>query len=142
MADLTEKLIREIAENLDCGFDCFFNPMSQELITIPSFGEISDTEQLEAAFSEELKRIDQQQGEFLKFEVLESHDSFKIMERYTMRLSEGSLKTSLENALKERKPFRNFKYLIDDSSLREDWFEFKLNELKKMVVAKIKLIKG
>lgn len=142
MAELTEKLIREIAENLDSGFDCFYHPKSQELIAIPNFGATSDTELLEEAFSEELKRIHQQQGEFLKFEVLESRDSFKIMERFTMQLSEGTLKRSLENTLKERKPFRNFKYLIEHSDFREDWFEFKLKELEKIVIAMVKLIKG
>ena len=58
------------------------------------------------------------------------------MENFAEQL-EGNdeLKHALFNALKMRKPFREFKWLIDDSGdYRQQWFDFKSAELKQWVV--------
>jgi hypothetical protein len=87
-----------------------------------------------------LKRIDEKKTDFIKFEVLASYDSFKIMERFADQLPENKLKLKLENALRMKKPFQNFNRSIDNSDFRQNWFDFKQNELKK--IAEIQLNRG
>jgi hypothetical protein len=37
MADARKKIIKEIAEHLDCGYNCYYNFKSDEIINIPVF---------------------------------------------------------------------------------------------------------
>ncbi len=39
MDNSTQNIIKEIAQELDCGIDCYYNPKANELITIPNFGK-------------------------------------------------------------------------------------------------------
>jgi len=39
----------------------------------------------------------------------------------------------LANALNNRKPFANFKFIIDNSEYRQDWFDFKQRYLERYV---------
>ncbi len=43
------------------------------------------------------------------------------------------LQNKLSNALERRKPFANFKNLIDNSDYRHDWFDFKQSCLEEHV---------
>jgi hypothetical protein len=130
---ITKKIIKEISENLDCGFDCYYNIKSYEIVTIPSISMISDEEEFREVFGEELKRIDGQKSDSIKFEDLESFEAFKIMERFTEQLPENLLKIKLENVLRRKKPFQNFNHAIHNSVFRQQWFDFKLKELEKIV---------
>jgi hypothetical protein len=43
------------------------------------------------------------------------------------------------NALEGKKPFSNFKFLIDHSGIyRQQWFDYKNDQLKKWVIDKFK----
>jgi len=55
------------------------------------------------------------------------------MERFLGEVDDTILNARLTIALSERKPFRNFKFLIDNSTYRNKWFDFKEKELEKMV---------
>ncbi len=39
----------------------------------------------------------------------------------------------MENILANRKPFQRFKYIIEHSDFRQNWFDFKQSELEKRV---------
>ena len=133
MANYNKKIINEIAQELDCGNDCYFNPKTKEIIAIPNYSIISDEELFEEFFGSDVEKVNEQGADFIKLEVLQSFESFKIMERFVEQIDDQLFKAKLENALQRRKPFRNFKYLIDDSDFRQDWFDFKQNELEKRV---------
>lgn len=133
MADTRKRIIKEIAEHLDCGYNCYYNVKSDEIITIPHFSNISDENEFREIFGEDLKRVDEQRADFIKFEVLESFDSFKIMERFADQLPENRLKIKLESALRMKKPFQNFNRSIDNSDFKQNWFDFKQSELEKVV---------
>jgi hypothetical protein len=133
MADTRKRIIKEIAEYLDCGYNCYYNVKSDEIINIPDFSSVSDEDEFREIFEEDLKRIDEGKTDFIKFEVLASFDSFKIMERFTDQLPENQLKLELENALRRKKPFQNFNRFINNSDFRQNWFDFKQNELEKLV---------
>lgn len=35
------KIIKEIAQELDCGNDCYYNPKTGEIISIPNFAQLA-----------------------------------------------------------------------------------------------------
>ena len=133
MENSKSKIIKEIAQELDCGFVCYYNPKTDEIVAIPNFGQMSDEDEFREAFSEELKKVTKNKAEFIKIEVLESFESFKIMERFISQIADKQLQAELENILERKKPFQNFKNRIDNSDYRQKWFDFKKIELEKIV---------
>ena len=45
----------------------------------------------------------------------------------------GSFQNKLINTLNRRKPFANFRYIIDDSEYLQGWYDFKQNYLEEHV---------
>ena len=134
MNSLKSNTISEIAQELDCGFDCYFNLKTNEIIGIPNFSQFSDEEDFKEAFQEGLEKIKKNSKDFISFKSLETFESFKIMERFVEQLSDQNFKSELENILANKKPFQNFKYKVDHSDFRQNWFDFKQGELEKRVV--------
>lgn len=62
---------------------------------------------------------------FLAIEQLPPWQSFKIMEAFTEAVKDNGLKFRLIQALERKKPFANFKNIIDNSSVRQNWFDFR-----------------
>tara|TARA_R100000655_G_C2948852_1_gene186961 strand:+ start:360 stop:812 length:453 start_codon:yes stop_codon:yes gene_type:complete len=136
MDKLDQNIIKEIAQQLDCGNECFFNQKTKELICIPNADLMAtgDEEYYKEVFKDDLEKVKSQKKDLIKFEILESFESFKIMEDFKNQIKEAEFKEKLNQALNRRKPFQNFKYLIDNWEYREDWFEFKQKELEKIVL--------
>ncbi len=122
-----KKIINSIAQSIDCGFICYFNVKTNEIIEIPK--EIDDVEEL---YENDLEKIDKLK-EKIVFEPLESFDSFKIMERFADNVSDQVFQDKLYNALNRKRPFANFKNTIDYSDYRQDWFDFKQAALEEVV---------
>ena len=40
-----QSVVREIAQELDCGNECYYNRRTNEIIAIPDFSQISDEEE-------------------------------------------------------------------------------------------------
>ena len=133
MDNIKQYIVKHIAQELDCGFDCYYNSKTDEIVAIPSFAQFSDEEDFKEAFSESLEKVEKHKADFIKFETLESFESFKIMESFVEQLSDQNLKSELENILANKKPFKNFKHKVDHSEFRQSWFEFKISELEKIV---------
>lgn len=140
--EVSKSIIKEITQELDCGFDCYYNPKTDEIISIPNIGQISDEDEFREAFSTELKKIKKNKAEFIKIEVLESFESFKIMERFVSQMTDKQFQAELENILEQKKPFQNFKSRIDNSDYRQNWFDFKQNELEKIVETQLNRVKA
>lgn len=134
-----QNIINEIAQQLDCGNECYFNQKTKELICIPNADlmAMGDEEYYKEVFKDDLEKVKSQKKDLIKFEVLESFESYKIMEDFKNLINDNYFKEKLNEALNRRKPFQNFKYLIDRSEYREDWFEFKQKELEKIVLETI-----
>ena len=126
-------IIKGIAQELDCGFDCYYNSKTDEIIAIPNFSQFSDEDEFKEAFSDSLEKVEKHKTDFIKFETLDSFESLKIMELFVGQLSDQNLKSELENILANKKPFQNFKHKIDHSDFRQNWFNFKQSELEKRV---------
>jgi hypothetical protein len=136
------KIITEIAQELDCGNDCYYNSKTDEIIAIPNFSNISDTDEFRECFKADLKKVKTHKSDLIKIEVLASFESFKIMERFTDKISDSEFKAELENILERKKPFQNFNNAIDNSDFRQEWFDFKKFELEKIVETQLNLGKA
>ena len=80
-----------------------------------SFGDVEDTAR------EAMDNPDK----FLPVEVLSSSESFRVMEAFIETVKDKGLQRNLISALERKRPFANFKYIIDGSSMRENWFQFR-----------------
>ena len=137
MDNSKQSIIREIAQELDCGFDCFYNSKTNEIIGLPNFSNIVDEDDFKEVFQVDLEQIEKHQADFIKFEALESFESFKIMELFVEQLSDKNFQLELKNVLTNRKPFQNFKSKIEYSNFKQNWFDFKQHELEKRVESEL-----
>ena len=133
MDNSKQNIIKEIAQELDCGFDCYYNFKTSKIVSIPNFSHIADEDDFKEAFRIDFEKIEKNQTDFIKIEVLQSFESFKIMEQYVEQLTNQKLQLELENILANKKPFQNFKYLIEHSDFKQNWFDFKRSKLEKKV---------
>ncbi len=133
MDNIQQNIVKEIAQELDCGNDCYYNPKTEEIISIPNFSNVWDEEGFRESFKSELKTVKKNRADLIKIEVLESFESFKIMEQFIDQISDAEFKTELENSIQKKKPFQNFKNIIDNSDFRQQWFDFKKIELETRV---------
>jgi hypothetical protein len=87
------------------------------------------------AWSEEMEKFDNNFDEYKEIDGLESHDSFEIMADFVETLPDSKrLKNKLIEALNRKRPFREFKFVIDNSGeYRQKWFEFKDRRLQEWV---------
>ena len=137
METTKQHIIKEIAQDLDCGSECYYNFKTHEIIAIPDFSQVFDEDVFKEAFGEALERVEQQKADFIKIEPLESFESFKIMECFVAQLTNQNFKLKLQAVLQRKKPFQNFKHQIEQSNFRQDWFDFKQLELEKIVAKKL-----
>lgn len=71
---------------------------------------------------------------------MESSDSFRVMADFAEQLTDANLKDKLITALRRKKPFSNFKFLIDNASeQRQSWFDFKNKPYFEWVEEQIKI---
>jgi hypothetical protein len=130
---LTMDQIKEIAEQLDCGFSCFINKKTREMIFLYGDEDNFFTTE-EDAWADERKKIRKKPGDYLEVEKMESRDSFRVMEGFAETVDSVKLRQDLMQVLNQKKPFSKFKYVIDCSGeYREKWFAFKAERMQEWV---------
>lgn len=125
------ELIKSIAQSIDCEMVCFINPETLEVEEIPK-SMINDP------FESEMDECGQtnlyeEWDTYITVEPRESHESFEIMERFVDQVNDKTLKNELLNAVNNRKPFANFKRIVESSNYRQAWFDFKQRQLERQV---------
>ena len=97
-------------------------------------GEIVTLTDLDIPEEDELREcIDKDKDRYIYIEPIDSRESYEIMERFVYQLPEGKSKNNLTEALKRRKPFRQFNdKLYDYPDIREKWFQYHNQELKRI----------
>ena len=136
MLKLTKEQIYDLAQELDIGNRCFIHKKTGEFMFLPDFEESGyDGEEF---FEEEIEKLENNFTDYIEIDRPRSHDSFQFMADFTEQLQDRNpLKNRLINALNKRKPFREFKFLIDNSgAYRQAWFDFKNAQLCQWVMDK------
>ena len=117
--------IKEIAELLECGFICFLHIENK---TIESYLETDDFFFEDNPWQEVMDKIDSDYDNYIKITKMDSTQSFQVMERFTDQIDSDYFREKLVNALNRRKPFSNFKYLVEQSEYRQAWFDYRLDK--------------
>lgn len=74
---------------------------------------------------EDLDEDPRHNDRYIAVDPIESHRAFRIMEDFVDQLADAGLARRLDQALRQRKPFRRFKdVLADHPAQRDDWFAF------------------
>lgn len=137
ITSLTKEQITEIAEQLDCGNRCFVNRRTKLLLFTPNFDNGFADEEFYAV---ELEELENNFSDYIEIEQPNSSNSFEIMANFTDQIGDNNnLKDELTKALNNKKPFREFKIVIDNSGVhRQQWFDFKNTQLKQWVIDKFR----
>ncbi len=124
---LSNKQIETIAEELDCGLRCLYNIRTNE---IKSIIDTQDPLDLTDDLEEELAEIEENLDDYFEFEKMDSRTSFQVMEEFIDEIPDERFQNRLINALNKPKPFRNFKFEIDENGdYRQAWFDFKKQKM-------------
>ncbi|MET4083997.1 hypothetical protein ABIB40_003970 [Pedobacter sp. UYP30] len=137
MAEIDKKIIKQIAEKIDFGLECFYNRKTGVVIAMPSGLDSYDIDDDDEFYKDDLATIKKNGRDFITITQPVSHESFKFMEDFATEIKEGRFKNQLEDALQGKKPFQNFRFLIDGSDYRQDWFDFKQKALEQYVESEI-----
>lgn len=122
-----KKVVSEIADGLSAGLICFLNPDTLEIEEI-SKDLAYDPEEFEMITGETFESAGLKHDNWkncITIEPMESHESFKIMENFIDEVRDTNFQEKLINALNRRKPFANFKYLVENSDYRQELFDFR-----------------
>ena len=124
MVTLSKENIKEIAEQMDMGFNAFFHKETGELIFVPDLDQFYGMD-LEG-WEEDFDKLKKNKKKFVEIEKMGAHDSFQVMEDFAEQVDDDSVRIILLEALNRKKPFSNFKDAVDNSGdYREQWFAFR-----------------
>lgn len=121
---LTDDVLKGIAGNLDACNNCWYHIPTGEVLWAPNRERNFDMD--DEIWADVFEEIDEKMDECIPFEWLETHESLRIMQSFAENeLADKALRAKLITTLNDRKPFRQFKVVIDNSSYRQAWFDFK-----------------
>jgi hypothetical protein len=124
---LSNKILNEIADNMEVGFKCFVHKRTHEIIAIPDENRFpgTDINDEENAWADDIRKIDEN-PDYIEIDSMESSDSFQVMEDFALSLPDGATKIRLLTVLEGHKPFANFNHQIHNAAEeKEQWFKFR-----------------
>jgi len=142
--EISNELIHDIAEDLDCGMICYLHKKTREKVSVfdneDLFSDLEIGESMGDDIDPNIKRV-QNDRDFVEIEKMNSHESFRIMEAFVQSLDDEKLQMKLFQSLSGRKPFANFKMQIDNSGkYRQQWFDFKGKQMAEWVRDQVEAI--
>jgi outer membrane cobalamin receptor len=138
MVKITKDQIKEIAEQLDCGNRCYINKETGDIKATPDFDNGYADEEL---WADVLKEFEENWEKYIQIEKMESHESFDLMADFADSVDSKELRDSLIKALNKKYPFRNFKWVVDNSGpYRQKWFDFKNQRLIEWVKDQLEVL--
>ncbi len=135
--EIKSDAIIEIADLLDSGMKCFYHIPTGEVESHPD--DSQDYVDLdEEIWQEVIDKVESDYKNYIKFEKMDSRESFQIMENYVETIDDKNIQQRLEDAIRFRKPFQNFNQMLENfPDLREKWFKYKDDYYRKYVVEQL-----
>jgi hypothetical protein len=125
---MTDEQINELADNLDSGLRCFVHKENKSIVTTPD--TINNPDSDSEWWDEANEEIENNFDSYVEIEKMDSHESFRLMEKFINTVDNLPLRDRLTEALRRPRPFANFKFDIDNSvPYRQKWFDFKKQEM-------------
>jgi hypothetical protein len=125
MVNLNKDQIKEIAEQLDCGYRCYVNKETGNVQSVLNYDDWL-TEDETNPWADVIKELEENWDKYFEVEGMESRDSFKVMADFAESVDSVELRESLIKALNRKHPFQNFKWVVDNAGqYRQKWFDYK-----------------
>ncbi|HXB44390.1 MAG TPA: UPF0158 family protein [Puia sp.] len=130
---ISNDTVKEIAGYLDSGMKCFYHIPTGELEYYPDDLRGHWGMDMEI-WQETIDNVANNYTEYILFEGLENYESFQMMEAFVAGIAEVKTRQQFEEAIRFKKPFQNFKFLLlDYPLLQQDWFDYKKKQYMKLV---------
>lgn len=120
--ELSEKIITEIASELELGMFVFYNKRTHEVVSHPDMDSPYVEPEL---WQDAVDKVNNDLKNFIGFEPMDSPLAFKMMANFATTVEDESSRNHIFSILENRKPFRNFNEYIHNSPYRQAWFDFK-----------------
>lgn len=121
---LSQELIAEIASELECSMLCFYHLPTG---TLESHPDPDDPYFEDEHWKEAMDKIESDRDNYIHFDKMTSHQAYEVMENFAYSLDDTAFRDKILERLERRKPFQNFKHLVEYSEYRQDWFDFRTN---------------
>jgi len=131
--NITPEKIKEIAQDIDCGMKCFYHIASGDIVSYP------DELKSHGGFDEEMwedtiDKVENNYKEYIAFEGIESHESFRLMETFINNIADEKTSVYFTESIRRKKPFQQFKFCLQEyADLQQQWYQFKNEQLIKWV---------
>ena len=131
---MTDEQINELADNLDSGLRCFVHREEKKIVTVPDIDEHEDN-------FEDWNKVLNEVNDFEKYveiEKMDTNESFRLMTNFIETVGDLKQRSRFEEALSKPRPFRNFKFEVDQAlSFRQKWFDFKRRQMIEWVKGQV-----
>ncbi|MFC3417704.1 hypothetical protein [Algoriphagus hitonicola] len=99
---ITDQMVREIAEDLDAGMTCYVDKNTGEIESLPdTLSPYFDSE----LWQDLIDKIDRNMGEYWIIEPMESWEAFQVMDDFVDSLGDNKETRRLISSLQHPKPF-------------------------------------
>lgn len=105
---------------------CYVHQQRGKIISFPDPDRMEIQDEY---WQDEMAEIEANSEDYLQIEPMSSRRSFQIMEDFAQILTDEKYKIRLLNILDRAKPFGHFKFEIEGSAYREQWFAFRNQEM-------------
>ncbi|HVW13545.1 MAG TPA: UPF0158 family protein [Mucilaginibacter sp.] len=130
--NIQPEAIKEIAEYLDMGMVCFYHKTTGEVEYYPD--ELKNPGYEQELWLEAIDKINENYGDYLRFEGMRSSEAFKVMEYFIDDISHVPTHNKFIDAISRKKPYSRFNDLLQYyPDLREQWFVYKLEAFMSFV---------
>jgi hypothetical protein len=119
-----EEIIKEIAALNDTGEVVFLHRETQEILSYPA-PDRSGYNEYDYLAEEVLAITDAHPEMYIQFDPPDSRESYKIMEGFVEILKGDALRARVLDSLNSKKPFRNFRVVIENEGIEDDWYDYK-----------------
>ena len=127
---IKSKQVKDIVEELLSGFNVYINRGTLEVKTLLDPDKVYDNEEL---WQQEFRKLDSEWEDYIEIIPMPTWQSFRIMEAFVEEIQEIELRLELLKRLKMRRPFANFKVVVESSAYRQVWFDFRQAEWEEYV---------
>lgn len=135
--EVTKKQIQEITDNVEMGYACFLHKKTGEIESYPDNLDLMHDE--ENPFQETIDKVEDDFENYIEFGPMPSREAYQVMLDFKDTVNDERMLGKIELALEWKKPFSNFKNLIETSEYRQAWFDFKRAENEKWVLKQLKI---
>lgn len=130
---MDDQLLFDIIDLLDEGEIVYLHRKTYELLSYPDPQRWGETEYIDLI--EEVKaRAAAEPDMFVALDPPDPRDSFRIMEDFVFTVDDEQLRSRLLEALDSKKPFRYFRTAVEDSAMKDAWYDFKDARMKAWVL--------